>query len=198
MVVTGLEALKLTGDITLQAIPCDETYRHDNPDEAASLKDAPEEKWLRLFPNIIEGTMQQQTEDDPENHFDDLTLTRVQRQNTSVTGRTYALSLESTNARLEAMIAGVPNPLTADLTNGVEVSLFANNDPYIDAGFRLRVYDKKKGLVQTMYFYGYVRADGEKVYNGKLQRPQLTLEVAASVHNKTIFTEVVAGSSAGA
>lgn len=193
--MTGLEALKITGDITLQAIPCDETFRHDNTEEAASLKDAPEEKWLRLFPNIIEGSMSQQTEDDPENHFDDLTLTRVQRQNTTVIGRTYALSLESTNARIEAMIAGVPNPLTADLSNGVEVPLFTNNDPYIDAGFRLRVYDKRKGLIQTAYFYGSIRADGEKQYNGKLQRPQLTLEVSASVHNKTIFTEVVAGSA---
>lgn len=193
--MTGLEALKITGDITLQAIPCDETFRHDNTDEGASLKDAPEEKWLRLFPNIIEGSMSQQTEDDPENHFDDLTLTRVQRQNTTVIGRTYALSLESTNARIEAMIAGVPNPLTADLSNGVEVPLFTNNDPYIDAGFRLRVYDKRKGLIQTAYFYGSIRADGEKAYNGKLQRPQLTLEVSASVHNKTIFTEVVAGSA---
>ena len=193
--MTGLEALKITGDITLQAIPCDETFRYDNTDEGASLKDAPEEKWLRLFPNIIEGSMSQQTEDDPENHFDDLTLTRVQRQNTTVIGRTYALSLESTNARIEAMIAGVPNPLTADLSNGVEVPLFTNNDPYIDAGFRLRVYDKRKGLIQTAYFYGSIRADGEKQYNGKLQRPQLTLEVSASVHNKTIFTEVVAGSA---
>lgn len=193
--MTGLEALKITGDITLQAIPCDETFRHDNTDEGASLKDAPEEKWQRLFPNIIEGTMSQQTEDDPENHFDDLTLTRVQRQNTTVTGRTYALSLESTNARIEAMIAGVPNPLTTDLSKGVEVPLFANNDPYIDAGFRLRVYDKRKGLIQTAYFYGSIRADGEKQYNGKIQRPQLTLEVVASVHNKTVFTEVVAGSA---
>lgn len=193
--MTGLEALKITGDITLQAIPCDETFRHDNTEETASLKDAPEEKWLRLFPNIIEGSMTQQTEDDPENHFDDLTLTRVQRQNTTVTGRTYALSLESTNARIEAMIAGVPNPLTTDLSNGVEVPLFTNNDPYIDAGFRLRVYDKRKGLIQTAYFYGSIRADGEKQYNGKIQRPQLTLEVAASVHNKTIFTEVVAGTA---
>ena len=196
--MTGLEALKLTGDITLQAIPCDETYKHDNDAEAASLKDAPEEKWLRLFPTIIEGQMQQQTEDDPENHFDDKTLTRVQRQNTTVTGRTYSLSLESTNARIEAMIAGVKDPLTVDLSKGVEVPLFANNDPYIAAGFRLRVYDKRKGLVQTNYFYGYVRADGEKVYNGKLQRPQLTIEVAASVHNKVLFTEVFGDTSAGA
>lgn len=193
--MTGLEALTLTGDITLQAIPCDSTFRHDNPADEASLKDAAEDKWLRLFPNIIEGTMSQQTEDDPENHFDDLTLTRVQRQNTTVTGRTYTLSLESTNARIEAMIAGVPEPLTTDLSKGVEVPLFANNDPYIDAGFRLRVYDKRKGLIQTAYFYGSIRADGEKQYNGKIQRPQLTLEVRASVHNKTLFTEVVAGSA---
>lgn len=193
--MTGLEALTITGDITLMAIPCDETYRPDNTDEAASLVTAVDSQWQRLFPNIIEGSMSQQTEDDPENHFDDLTLTRVQRQNTTVTGRTYTLSLESTNARIEAMIAGVPNPLTADLSKGAEVPMFASNDPYVDAGFCLRVYDKRKGLIQTAYFYGSVRADGEKVYNGKIQRPQLTIEVRASVHNKTIFTEVVGGSA---
>ena len=194
--MTGFEAVQLTGDITLRMIPCDETYRHDNTDAAASLKDAPEDKWVRGLPDVIEATFSQQTEDDPENHFDDLALTRVQRQNTTVTGRTYSLSLESTNARLEAIAAGVPNALTADLTAGVEIDAFANNNPYIDAGFCLKVYDKKKGLVQTTYFYGAVRADGEKQYNGKLQRPQLTIEVKASVHNKTIFTEAVAKADA--
>lgn len=190
--MTGFEALKITGDITLRMIPCDETYRHDNTDAAASLKDAPEDKWVRGLPDVIEATFSQQTEDDPENHFDDLALTRVQRQNTTVTGRTYSLSLESTNARIEAIIAGVPNALTADLSAGVEVDAFANNNPYIDAGFCLKAYDKKRGLIQTTYFYGSVRADGEKNYNGKLQRPRLTIEVQASVHNKTIFTEAVA------
>lgn len=191
MSVTGLEALKITGDITLHMLPCDDTYYARNTDEAASLKAVDESAWLRGFPAIIEATMQQQTEDDPENHFDDLALTRVQRQNTMVTGRTFTLSLERTNARIEAMIAGVRNPLTADLTAGVEVDAFANNDPYINAGFKLSVYDKSKGLLQTFYFYGSVKADGEKSYNGKIQRPQLTIEVEASVHNKTVFTEVV-------
>lgn len=187
------KALKITGDITIQMLPVNETFRHDNTDAAASLKDADEGLWVRGFPDIIEATFSQQTEDDPENHFDDLTLTRVQRQNTTVTGRTYTLSLESTNPVIEMIIAGVPNALTADLTAGVEVDAFKNNDPYIHAGFKLSVYDKRKGLLQTTYFYGAVRADGEKVYNGKLQRPQLTIEVDASVHNKTLFTTAIAG-----
>jgi hypothetical protein len=58
------------------------------------------------------------------------------------------------------------------------------------------VYDKRVGLLQTIYFYGSVRADGEKQYNGKLQRPQLTIEVSASVHNKTVFTKAVSGDAA--
>ena len=194
--MSKFDALKITGDISIQMLPVDETYRADNPAEGASLKAAPDEKWVRGFPAIVEATYSQQTEDDPENHFDDLALTRVQRQNTTVIGRTYTLQLERTNAVIEAMIAGVRDPLNADLTEGVEVDVFANNDPYIDAGFKLQVYDKRKGLLQTIYFYGAVRADGEKVYNGKLQRPQLVIEVAASVHNKTVFTKAVTGDAA--
>lgn len=196
--MSKFDELKITGDITIQMLPVDDTFRAGNTAEEASLVAAPEEKWVRGFPAVIEATYTQQTEDDPENHFDDLTLTRVQRQNTAVVGRSYALQLERTNAVIEAMIAGVKNPLNADLTAGVEVDVFANNDPYIDAGFKLSVYDKRKGLLQTFYFYGAVRADGEKVYNGKLQRPQLTIEVMSSVHNKLVLTEAVTGETGAA
>lgn len=194
--MSKFDALKITGDIAIQMMPVNEIFRHDNTDEAASLTKASDELWVRGFPAIVEATYSQQTEDDPENHFDDLALTRVQKQNTTVIGRTYTLQLERTNAVIEAMIAGVRDPLNADLTEGVEVDVFANNDPYIDAAFKLSVYDKRVGLLQTIYFYGSVRADGEKQYNGKLQRPQLTIEVSASVHNKTVFTKAVSGDAA--
>lgn len=194
--MSKFDALKITGDIAIQMMPVNEIFRHDNTDEAASLTKAADELWVRGFPAIVEATYSQQTEDDPENHFDDLALTRVQKQNTTVIGRTYTLQLERTNAVIEAMIAGVRDPLNADLTEGVEVDVFANNDPYIDAAFKLSVYDKRVGLLQTIYFYGSVRADGEKQYNGKLQRPQLTIEVSASVHNKTVFTKAVSGDAA--
>lgn len=177
---------KITANVSLYVIPQDGTFYPENAAEEADLSKVDDATWHNIAA-CKGGTYNQATEDDPEDHHDANTHTRVKKSNTQVTARSYEFETERYSVLFEACYHGVMDPLSAEtaakLKAGQEVPIYQSNDPIVPVGVKMELWDKGKKLL-TRYFYADLIASAGQEYNGKLIRPKLTLEVSPSVWNK--------------
>lgn len=177
----------------LHIVEQDDTLRPDNADAAADPKAIDESKW-NLVAEVNTFKVTQETEDDATEAFNADTLTRIASKNTQVKQRGIEFQVVSYPVLFDAIAMGVPNPTSAGtaalLGAGAEdgFPIFANSDPKIPVILRVKKYDNKKNLLQTMYIYCSIYAAGEQEYNGKILQPTLTAEIQPSVWNKAVNT----------
>ena len=171
--------------MALYVIPQDGTYYPENTAEEADLSTVEDAVWHNIA-GCKGGTYNQGTEDDPEDHFDANTHSRVRKSNTQITERSYEFEAERYSTLFEACYHGVVDPLSPEtaemLKAGQKVPIYQSNDPIVPVGVRMELWDKGKKLL-TRYFYGDLIASAGQEYNGKLIRPKIKIEVSASVWN---------------
>ena len=196
--VNPWKPLKIKGNSTLYVIPQDGVYYPENTDDAADLSKVEEDKW-RNVAAINSVSYQQETEDDEEEYFDAVTHTRVKNKNTQITLRSYELELTRYTLVYEAMMHGVPNPLSEETLAKMSADseeplpIFASTDPNIPVGVKMELWDAQQNHYLTRFFYANLKADGELALDGKILRPKVTLEVQASPHNKQLNTVAFTG-----
>ena len=178
---------------TVDIIEQTATLDPDNSATTGSLKSVDETEWKNLA-NINTFKVTPETEDDEIEYFDPNTHTRVKDQQTDIIR--YAIEMTAVNypVLFNAIAMGVPNPtsaetaamLSADSEEGAPV--FANNNPNVPVGMRIKFYDNKTNHMQTLYAYANIKATGEQEFNGKTMQPTLNAEIQQSVHNRMINT----------
>ena len=172
-------------------LPQDATFRPDNQDEAASLINAPEEKWKNLA-NINNAKYSQETEDDATAYFDAPTSSWVENDNTYVKKRAWELEIYNYSVIFDALMHGVADPLSeesiAKMNAGEEMEIFRSSDPNIPVGVRLEIWNRSQKKLITRYFYANLKASGDLDFDDKILHPTVNLEVQASVHNKQVYT----------
>lgn len=189
---------KIQGNIVIDAFAQNGDYVPTNSEETGKLTTAPEEIWKNLA-RCIDATHEQATETDPENSVDAVTGTRIQTENTTVTGHTWRFRLERYTVFMDAMYQGVKDPLsdaTAEkLSAGGEYMPYESNSPYVPVALRLTFLDSNGKRWKRMYMYGNLRADGSQTFDGKIIRPELVFEYEPSVHTAAINEPRLTGQS---
>lgn len=183
---------------TLDIIEQDATYYPENTDSAADLKEVAEENWHKLA-NVNTVSFRQETEDDPVEYFDADTHTRVEDKNTIIKNRYMDFNVVNHPLLFNAVYLGIPNPTSAEAQDSMSAGsdtgfqLFASTDPKIPVGLRVRIYDNKTRLLQTLYFYGQLLATGDMELNGKISQPTIQFEVKQSTWNRGYNTAAFTG-----
>ena len=168
-----------------------DTIRPDNTETTGSLIALEEENWQKLA-RVNTFKITPETEDDEVEYFDQDTLSRVKDPQTSILRRTIEMSVVNYPVLFDAIVKGVPNPLSAEAQAQLSAEseegapLFRSNDPYVPVAMRITLYNATQQKLQTMYCYAKIKATGETEYNGKTQQPTIEAEIQPSVNNRLV------------
>lgn len=131
------------------------------------------------------------TENDPEDAFDEKTLTRVRTENTMVTTRVSTFDMERQTALYIAIYNGVKDPMSQEtidaIASGKGVPFNSTNNPKVPVAMKEETFNDKKDLLFTKYSYGYIVATGQQTSDGKISRPQIQYEIEPSEHTQIVY-----------
>lgn len=187
--MTATNVVKVNAVVHIQAQS--DTLNPENTEETAALVSLDEDSWQKLA-NINTFKITPETEDDEIEYYNPDTLNRIKDPQTSILRRNIEMGVVNYPVLFDAIVKGVPNPLSAESQaalsagNTEGAQLFASNDPYVHVAIRITLYNASQQKLQTMYFYGKLKATSEVEYNGKTMQPTIEVEVQQSPYNRMI------------
>lgn len=173
--------------------PWTDTYKPDAELDVDGQSNLIAREDFKVLARCKQATDDVATEDDPEDAFDEKTLTRVKTQNTMVSTRTSTFDMERQTLLYLAIYSGVKDPMSEEtlalIASGKGVPTNATNNPKVPVAFKDETYDDKQNLLFTQYSYGYLVATGSRTSDGKISRPQIQYEMESSKHTQTVYSE---------
>lgn len=178
-----------------------DTYRPDAPLGEDGQSNLISRSDFKVLSRCKQSTEEVSTENDPEDAFDEKTLTRVRTENAMVTTRVTTYDMERQTILYLAIYNGVKDPMSdetiAAISSGKAVPFNSTNNPKVPVAMKEETFDDNKNLLFTKYSYGYVVATGTQTADGKISRPQIRYEIEASEHTQMIYAEHMLGLSQG-
>lgn len=147
---------------------------------------------FKLLSRCKQSNEEVATESDPEDAFDEKTLSRVRNENLMVTTRTTTYDMERTSVLYLNIYNGIKDPMSdetlAAIESGKPVQFMATNNPKVKVAMKEETFDDNKNLLFTKYSFGYLVATGTQTSDGKIVRPQIQYEIEASVHTQIVYS----------
>lgn len=192
---TGIDifkGIKTVFNRRISIAPWTDEYNPNSPLSEDGQSNLIERTDYRILSRCKQATEDVATENDPEDAFDENTLTRVKTENTMVSTRTTTFDMERQTALYIGIYNGVNNPMSQEtidaIASGKGVPFNATNNPKVPVAMKDETFDDKKNLLFTKYSYGYVVATGSQTSDGKISRPQIQYELEPSVHTQMVYS----------
>lgn len=140
----------------------------------------------QVLANVATFSVTPETENDEVEYFSPHSLSRVKEPNTTISRRNMEFQVVNYPPLLDLLAKGGKLSDSAHAAGGDAdgFALFANNDPKIPVGLRVKVYNGNGTHLYTMWLYGTIMTTSATEYNGKIIQPTIQVEVQPSRWNK--------------
>lgn len=140
----------------------------------------------QVLANVATFSVTPETENDEVEYFSPYSLSRVKEPNTTISRRTMEFQVVNYPPLLDLLAKGgrLADAEHAAGGDSEGFALFANNDPKIPVGLRVKVYNGSGTHLYTMWMYAQIMTTSATEYNGKIIQPTIQVEVQPSRWNK--------------